>query len=65
MPAWDGGHVVRQPAALEFLDQRAREIDRKRQVVFRVDEQRARVADEGRGAARECDRWLMGETALP
>ena len=21
--------------------------------------------NEGRGAARECDRWLMGETALP
>jgi glutamate synthase (NADPH/NADH) small chain len=21
--------------------------------------------NEGRGAARECDRWLMGETVLP
>ena len=21
--------------------------------------------NEGRGAARECDRWLMGETQLP
>ena len=21
--------------------------------------------NEGRGAARECDRWLMGETTLP
>jgi len=21
--------------------------------------------NEGRGAARECDRWLMGETLLP
>jgi glutamate synthase (NADPH) small chain len=21
--------------------------------------------NEGRGAARECDRWLMGETSLP
>jgi hypothetical protein len=50
---------------LEVRDQPLAGLDRRPSLARRGQSLVVWAINEGRGAARECDRWLMGETELP